>query len=213
MRKNCLIIFYTALALSLQGCSNVGTSNTPTAQPTSLDKAYFKLHLSTTKGGSDGDGNTVILSTVNGYNKQRVLTQYNVIGDNYISATIDKTTGETTYQIDSLIEYKDHDARLYKHINYTADGHRQSGEGTLVSQTSDCKGNQYSGCLRKEHVAFSIAQQTIEQVAKNYTEGSQDKWQYTLSPEREKNYSASLFVAEISALVEAVNEYKKRHNF
>lgn len=220
MLKNCLIIFYLFLALSLQSCSSVSTPNTPATQPVSLDKAYFKMRLTTTERDSEEDnygeeksyGKTIIFSTINGYNKQRLLTQYNVIGDSYISATVNKTTDEVTYQIDSIIEYKDHDARLYKHINYTVNGRQYSGDGTLVDQTMDCKGNQYSGCLRKEHVAFTMTQQTIEQIAINYTEGSQDKWRYTLSPERDRSYSAHLFVAEIAALVEAVNENKRPPN-
>jgi hypothetical protein len=214
MRKSCFIIFYLFLALFLQSCSSVGTPDSSTAQPASLDKAYFKVRLSTTTEGSDEeyDVSTVILSTVNGYNKQRLLTQYNVLGDSYITATVNRATNKVIYQIASIIEYKDHDARLYKHINYTDSGRQQSGEAILVNQMSDCKGNQYSGCLRKEHVAFAISEQTIEQVAITYTEGSQDKWRYTLLPEREKSYSTYLFVAEISALVEAVNEYKKPHN-
>lgn len=211
MRKNCLIIFYLFLVLSLQSCSSVSTPNTSATQPVSLDKAYFKMRLTTTESTSEEGsyGKTIIFSTINGYNKQRLLTQYNVIGDSYISATVNKTTDEVTYQIDSIIEYKDHDARLYKHINYTINGRQYSGDGTLVDQTVDCKGNQYSGCLRKEHVVFTMTQQTIEQIAINYTEGSQGKWRYTLSPEIDKSYSAHLFVAEIAALVEAVNENKR----
>jgi len=209
MQKNRLIFFYLFLALFLQSCLSVSTPNTSATQPVSLDKAYFKIRLTTTTGGSDGEnhGKTIIFSTINGYNKQRLLTQYNVIGDSYISATVNKTTDEVTYQIDSIIEYKDHDARLYKHINYTVNGRQQSDDGTLVDQLVDCKGNQYSGCLRKEHIVFTMAQQTIEQIAKNYTEGSQDKWRYTLSPDVGKSYSTYLFVAEITALVEAINEY------
>ena len=220
MRKNCLIIFYLFLAFSLQSCSSVDTPDTSTDQPVSLDKAYFKGRLTTTARGSEEEGygeekndeKTIIFSTINGYYKQRLLTKYNVIGDSYISATVNKITDVITYQVNSIVEYKDHDARLYKHINYTVNGRQYSGDGTLVDQTMDCKGNQYSGCLRKEHVAFTMTQQTIEQIAINYTDGSQDKWRYTLSPERDRSYSAHLFVAEIAALVEAVNENKRPPN-
>jgi hypothetical protein len=216
MQTNGLIIFYLFLALSLQSCSSVSTPNTSTAQPANHDKAYFKGRLTTTERGSEedrygekkSDGKTITISTINGYNKHRLLTQYNMIGDSYISATVNEATGEVTYQIDSIVEYKDHDARLYKHIDYTINGRQYSGDGTLVNQTLDCKGNQYSGCLRKEHVAFTMAQQTIEQIAINYTEGAHDKWRYTLLPETNKRYSAHLFVAEIAALVEAVEEHK-----
>jgi hypothetical protein len=214
MRKNCLIIFYAFLALFLQSCSSVDIPDTPAPQTASLDKAYFKFRMNTTKAdaGEENDGSTIILSTVNGYNKQRLLTQYNVIGDSYITATVNRTTNSVMYQIVSIVEYKDHDARLYKHINYTDSDRQRSGEAILVNQMSDCKGNQYSGCLRKEHAAFTISEKTIEQVAITYTEGSQAKWRYTLSPERDKSYSTYLFVAEISALLEAVNEYRKPHN-
>lgn len=211
MGKNCLIIFYLFLALFLQSCSSVGTPGSSTTQPANLDKAYFKVRLTTTEKGveKENNGKTIIFSTINGYKKQRLLTQYNVIGDSYISATVNKTTDEATYKIDSIIKYKDHDARLYKHINYTVAGRQQSDDGTVVEQMVDCKGSQYSGCLRKEHIVFTMNQQTIEQIVQSYSEGSQDKWRYTLSPETGKSYSAYLFVAEITALVEAVNEIKR----
>lgn len=214
MRKSCFIIFYLFLALFLQSCSSVGTPDSSTTQPANLDKAYFKVRLTTTERGAEevNNGKSIIFSTINGYKKQRLLTQYNVIGDSYISATVNKKTDEATYQIDSIIKYKDHDARLYNHINYTVSGLQQSDDGTLVEQMVDCKGSQYSGCLRKEHIVFTMKQQTIEQIVQSYSEGSQYKWRYTLSPETGKSYSTYLFVAEMTALVETVNEYQKLHN-
>jgi len=208
MRKNHLIFFYLFVTLFLQGCSSASSQNAQPAASPVLDKAHFKQHLTTTEGNSV---ETLVLSTVNGFNKQRMLTKYNVTGDNYISATVDKITGSTTYHIHSIIEYKDHDSRLYKQVSYTANGSQQSVKTTLLNQVVDCKGSQYSGCYRKEHVVFTINQQAVDQIAKNYTEGSQNtgshkKWRYTLSPEIGTSYSTHLFVSEISALSEAVNE-------
>jgi hypothetical protein len=213
--KNTLLISLSLTSLLLiQACSNTTPvtkfdkpsqtkSSTPSAAIT-LNKAYFKNKLIIEK---DNEKGTVKISTVNGFNK-KPRNKTNAWANNYITALIDKKTGRTTYQINSLIEYKDHDKHLYKEANYSSGAEPKTKEASILKHDISCLGSAYSGCIHTEHVAFSIGAILIENIAASYSEGAQNKWSYKLSPRKGRDYFAYLFIAEIAALAEAVAENK-----
>lgn len=213
--KNTLLISLSLTSLLLiQACSNTtpakkfdrpsqAKSSTPTAAIT-LNKAYFKNKLIIEKNNEKG---TVKISTVNGFNKKS-RNKNNVWANNYITALIDKKTGHTTYQINSLIEYKDHDKNLYKEVSYNTGSESKTKQAFILKHDISCLGSAYSGCIHTEHVAFSIDSTLIENIAASYSEGAQNKWGYKLSPRKGRDYFSYLFIAEITALVEAVVENK-----
>lgn len=213
--KNTLLISLSLTSLLLiQACSNTTPvtkfdklsqtkSYTPSAVIT-LNKAYFKNKLIIEK---DNEKGTVKISTVNGFNK-KPRNKTNAWANNYITALIDKKTRRTTYQINSLIEYKDHDKHLYKEANYSSGEGPKTKEASILKHDISCLGSAYSGCIHTEHVAFSINSTLIENIAASYSKGAQNKWGYKLSPRKGRDYFSYLFIAEITALVEAVAENK-----
>jgi len=214
VKKILSILFCLTILLLIQACSNttpttkIGkppqtTNSTPPAAIT-LNKAYFKNKLIIEKNNKKG---TVKISTVNGFNKKS-RNKNNVWANNFITALIDKKTGHTTYQIHSLIEYKDHDKNLYKEVSYNTGSESKTKQAFILKHDISCLGSAYSGCIHTEHVAFSIDSTLIENIAASYSEGEQNKWNYKLSPRKGRDYSAYLFIAEITALVEAVAENK-----
>ena len=214
MKNTLLISLSLTSLLFIQACSNttpitkIGkpsqtTNFTPLAAIT-LNKSYFKNKLIIEKDNKKG---TVKISTANGFNKKS-RNKNNVWANNYITALIDKKTGHTTYQINSLIEYKDHDKHSYKEVSYSSGVESKTKQASILKHDISCLGSAYSGCIHTEHVAFSIDSTSIEKIAASYSEGAQNKWGYKLSPKKGRDYFASLFVAEIAALVEAVTENK-----
>lgn len=207
--KKIIVIFVSLIALLfMQACSNTKSTkkidiptlseNTNSAEPVTLDKAHFKRKLITE---DNTEKNTVVISTINGFHK-KPRNNTNAWANNYITAHIDKTTGNITYQINSLIEYKDHDKHLYKEVSYnTSIGHKTK-EATILNHKISCLGSVYSGCIHTEHAAFAIESALIENIANSYTEGSQKKWRYKLTPKKGRSYSGYLFISEISALYE-----------
>ena len=214
MKKILSILFSLTALLLIQACSNttpttkIGkpsqtTNSTPLAAIT-LNKSYFKNKLIIEKDNKKG---TVKISTENGFNKKS-RNKNNVWANNYITALIDKKTRHTTYQINSLIEYKDHDKHSYKEVNYNTGSESKTKEASILKHDISCLGSAYSGCIHTEHAASSIDPTLVENIAASYIEGTQNKWGYKLSPKKGRDYFASLFVAEIAALVEAVTENK-----
>ena len=198
----------------MQACSNTkpttkfdvptSSKNKNPALPVTLDKSHFKGKLITE---DNTEKNTVVISTINGFHK-KPRNNTNTWANNYITALIDKTTGNITYQINSLIQYKDHDKHLYKKVSYNTPTEYKTKEATILNHKISCLGSAYSGCKHTEHVTFSIDSTFLEGIASHYTEGPQNKWRYKLSPKKGRSYSAHLFIAEIAALVEAIREYK-----
>ena len=202
--KKVLAIFLSAfITLFMQAFAQGQQTKTP--ETTVLNKAHFKTQLVSEESLS---GDAITFSTINGFkNKPRNVS--NAWANNYITALATKNTGEVTYQINSLIEYKDHDKRLYKKVAYNTATSQKSKEATILNHTISCQGSAYSGCIHTEHVVFTVDSTLVENMANSYTEGSQNKWRYRLSPRKGRSYSAHLFIAEISALVDTVKEYKK----
>lgn len=203
MKKIPAIFLSVFITLLMQDFAQA--QETKTAETTDLNKAHFKTQLVSEKSLS---GDAVTFSTINGFQKKPRNTS-NAWANNYITAVATKNTGEITYQINSLIEYKAHDKRLYKEVVYNTATSQESKEATILNHSISCQGSAYSGCIHTEHVAFTIDSTLIENMANSYTEDSQNKWRYRLSPKRGRSYSAYLFIAEISALVDAVKEYQK----
>lgn len=213
MMKKVTVVFFSLTALLfVQACSNTSpitkfdtptsSANTNTTASTIFNKAHFKRKLITE---DNTEKNTIDISTINGFHK-KPRNNTNAWANNYITAFLDKTTGNITYQINSLIEYKDHDKHLYKEANYSLGPEYKTVEATILTHDISCLGSAYSGCIHTEHVVFSIDSTLIENIAASYTEGSQNKWRYKLSPKKGRSYSAYLFFAEIAALAEAASK-------
>ena len=213
--KQALIIFFSFIfLLFVQACSNT-TPTLPASKPApithpkspapiTLDKTYFKNKLVTKV---DNEKGVITISTVNGFHKKpRRKTQ--TWANNFITAFIDQKAGNISYQINSLVQYKDHDKHLYKEVSYNTGTEQKTEESSILKHDISCLGSAYSGCIHTEHTAFSIDSTLIENMAASYTDGSQNKWRYTLSPRKGPNYSAYLFIAEIAALVEVALEYQ-----
>lgn len=220
VNKTLLILFSSIALLLIQACSNTTPTTkvdkpTPTASPHSsapitLNKAHFKNKLTIER---DDEKGTIKISTVNGFHK-KPRNKMNAWANNFITAVIDIKTGNITYQINSLVEYKDHDKHLYKEVSYNTEADVKTGSGSKTEAASilnhdiSCLGSAYSGCIHTEHVAFNIDPTLVENIAASYAEGTNNKWSYKLSPRKGRDYFAHLFIAEISALVEAVTENK-----
>lgn len=215
MKKPAIVFISLTALLFMQACSNTKTTqlnlpasseNTNPTVALALDKIYFKNRLITE---NDIEKNTLVISTINGFHK-KPRNNTKAWANNYVTALIDKTTGNITYQINSLVQYKDHDKHLYKKVSYNTSTTYITTDASILSHEISCLGSAYSGCIHTEHVAFTIDSTLIENIAASYTEGAQNKWHYKLSPKKGRSYSAYLFFSEITALAEAAN--KKPNN-
>jgi hypothetical protein len=202
MQKILFIFLCAFITLLMQACAQ--TQKTQQIETVVLNKAHFKTQLFSEQSISN---EAITFSTINGFQKKpRNISK--AWTNNYITGRINKKTGKTTYQIHSLIEYKDHDKRIFKEVSYNTDTGKETKEAIILDHVISCKGSAYSGCIHTEHVVFSIEPILIENIANSYTKDSQNKWHYQLSPKKGRSYSAHLFISEIAAMVETAKEYK-----
>ena len=226
MKINYHFFFYVVMALFLHGCSGTGTQDTPmilpsaqtSAEPTqpavpapTLDKAHFKQQMLTKERDS---GKTIVFSTINGFKKDKVNDR-RPWGESYISAALDKETGDITYQINTIVKYKSHKLHLYREARYDSNGETKLIEATILERKVDCLearktgAHRRTGCYLSERVVFILDHEPIAKLSNGYTEDSQAQLRYTMLPRSGATYSATLYLAEIAAVVEVVEEHKK----
>ncbi|MEH6466784.1 MAG: hypothetical protein V7722_04060 [Porticoccus sp.] len=225
MKINHRFFFYLVMALFLHGCSSTSTQDTPMEQPSTqpsaepvqptepaptLDKAHFKQQMITKERDS---GKTIVFSTINGFKKDKVNDR-RPWGESYVSAAVDKETGDITYQINTIVKYKSHKFHLYREVRYDSGGEAKFIEATILERKVDCLAARKtgaprrSGCYLSERVVFTLDHEPISKFSNSYTEGSQAQLRYTMLPRSGATYSATLYIAEIAALVEVVEEHK-----
>lgn len=203
MKKIPFLFYLIFLFALLYGCaSTLPEKNMAT---TFFNKEHFKQHMVL----NHSSGETIELSTINGLQIPKRSNQ-EVSIDSYILAIVTKNTGLITYQINSLVEYKDHDKRLYKQVSYNTPTGNKTKDANIIDHTISCQGSAYSGCRHTEHIVFTVDPELLESIADSYQGGTQGKWRYQLSPNTGRSHSVFLPLAEIAAIVEAAIVEKNR---
>lgn len=187
----------------LGGC--VTTRETQINTALSLDKAHFKQTMIVKNDSLD---TVAKFSTVSGFKEKRGLLGI-VWDDNFIRAFVDKKTGLTTFQVYNSIYYKGSGWKFYNRVNYETPSGPKSTKVTVITRDVDCTGSRYGGCTHNEHVAFSVDYALLCTIASKYGPGVRAVWKYKIIPKAGDDYKDGLLPAEIAALVEMVNEYKK----
>ena len=215
MFKQTLLLIFLFSSILLQSCATQAPKESikkPVLESTQPAKAATTPPITSaiTSMTSTETGDMVELSTKLFKEKRsRIKTTF---VDSYVKAIINKKTGEITYQINSLAEYKDHDKRQYKKVSYSAVTQREQKETILLDYQISCQGSAYSGCIHTEHVTFNVEKALMEHIAQNYTDAKDatSTWRYQLIPQSGRNHSAQLLLSEIAALVEKANNKLKK---
>ncbi len=206
MKKTPFLFYLSFMFALLYGCaSTLPEKNMAT---TSFNKDHFKQHMVLI----NNSGEAIELSTINGLKIPKRSNQ-EVFVDSYIQAVVTKNTGLITYQINSLVEYKDHDKRLYKQVSYNTPTGNETKDANIFDHTISCQGSAYSGCRHTEHIVFTVDPELLESIADSYNGDTQSKWRYQLSPNTGRSHFAFLPLAEIAAIVEAATVEKTGHHF
>jgi hypothetical protein len=216
--------FYLVIALILHGCSSTSTQDEPTALPSNpsssepseptLNKAHFKQHIITKERDS---GKTIVFSTIDGFKKEKVNDR-RPWGESYISVAVDKETGDTAYQINTIVKYKSHKFHLYRDVRYDSNNETKFIEATILERKVDCLAARKTGAARRtgcylsERVVFNLGKESITKLSDSYSESPEAQLRYTMLARSGPTYLASLYLAEIAALVEVADVYKTSQN-
>ena len=180
-----------------------GTASAKDPPLLSLTMEHFR-DTATVK--DDPPNGKATITTENGYVEHTGLMRM-VWHDEFLSAVIDQSTGQKSFQIDAEVTYNG-SWRSYESANYpTANGHR-SVPATLISkETANCAVGE---CIYTEHIAFPVDEQVLRQVAAARVAAKPVVWPYQAVAKSGPAYTGGLSDAEVAGFLVKVDEYTAR---
>jgi hypothetical protein len=143
------------------------------------------------------------ISTQNGF-VERSGPLHMVWHDEFLTAEIDKKTGQKSFQVHEEISYGG-SWRFYQSATYqAANGPRAPATSHISREAANCA---VGDCLYTEHVAFPVDEEALRQVAAGYVPAKPVIWQYRLIAKSGPAYNGGLSSAEIAGLLAKVDEY------
>lgn len=194
MKKCLLILSLLAVSSCTRGTLNNQNFNYED-QTTDIVKSCLNI--------VDEDLNTSIE-----FNSQRCFrNKYGlaVLNDQFLRVYRDKETNESKYQIYTII--KSNQWTNPYSANYKTES-LNAREGDRISTDVSC--HQY-GCDHTEHFVFTIPKKDIKYISNNYADGDLDhNFTYRIKTRSGLNLDRVIHKAEIKAIYETVEHYKKR---
>jgi PDZ domain len=124
--------------------------------------------------------------------------------DEFLTADIDKKTGEKSLQVHAEISYGG-SWRFYESASFqSANGPRSAPTIHISKEAVNCS---VGDCLYTEHVAFPIDEESLRQLATAHMPAKPVMWTYKLVPKSGPTYAAALSSAEITGFLAKVDEY------
>lgn len=131
-----------------------------------------------------------------------------VYDDNFLRAYIDKSTGETYYQVYDRVYMNDWS--FYNQVNYKSGGDVKAQEVVRVSSDVErCSSVRELGCRLREDIAWKVSRELLDEIAATYTTvADRNIWEYRLKAQQGRDITRMFFAAEVAAFVEAVDDYR-----
>jgi hypothetical protein len=127
--------------------------------------------------------------------------------DEFLSAVIDRNTGQKSFQIDTEITYSGN-WRSYQSANYqTANGRRSVPATEISKEAANCAVGE---CIYTEHIAFPVDEQVLRQVAAARVAAKPVVWPYQAIAKSGPAYTGGLSDAEVAGFLAKVDEYVAR---
>jgi hypothetical protein len=124
--------------------------------------------------------------------------------DEFLTADIDKKTGQKSFQVHEQISYGGI-WRFYESANYQAlNGPRAAPAIHISKEAVNCS---VGDCLYTEHVAFPVDEELLRQIAAGYVQAKPVIWPYKLIAKSGPAYTGGLSSAEIAGFLAKVDEY------
>lgn len=149
---------------------------------------------------------SIVLSTEN-FKRDKV----NFIGtgaDKFLRASIDKTTGETIYQVYFWSQYISSSWAFMDGMTYETPSGPASAEVRRLASDVNCSSSAYVGCTYLEHIAADIPEDILRNVSNGATAGSDVQWKFRISGKSIESFTTGLLTTEIAGLIIAVDAEK-----
>ncbi len=127
-----------------------------------------------------------------------------VLHDEFLSAAIDKQTGQKSFQVHEEITYSGR-WRFYQSANYQSPNGPVSAPATQISkEAANCA---VGDCLYTERIAFAVDEELLRQLASTYVPAKPVIWSFKVAAKSGPAFTGGLSNAEIAGLLMKVDEY------
>jgi hypothetical protein len=130
--------------------------------------------------------------------------------DEFFRVLIDKRTGVRIFEVYEWITYSGDGWRFYETANYqTPTGPASSPVIKIASNVVGCTAT--LGCTYTEHVAFTVDEGLLRQLAAGYAPGHNDIWLYKFVAKNGTQFEDGFTAAEIAGVLAKADDYAKAH--
>jgi hypothetical protein len=184
------------------GTALVCTTNTVRAEDPPLASLTMEHFRDTATVADDAIAGTTTITTEKGFVSRKGILR-SVSSDEFLKGVINKKTGQKSFQVDASVSYYGR-WRTYATANYQgADGPRSLSTMQLGRDIGTCA---VGNCLYTEHVAFTVDETLLRQLAAGYVPGNPALWHYKLIPKVGSEYSGELSSAEIAGFLAKIDQ-------
>jgi hypothetical protein len=147
----------------------------------------------------------VTISTVDGY-VEHTGPLRTVWHDAFLTAAIDKKTGQKSFQVHEEITYSGR-WRFYEAANIqTSSGPRRVPTTQISKEVVNCA---VGDCTYTERIAFPVDEDLLRQLAAGYAPGKAALWPYKITARSGPDFSSGLSNAEVSGLLVKLDDYRR----
>jgi hypothetical protein len=183
-------------------CSFAGRAPAKDPPLLSLPPEHFR---DTATLNTDPRGAKVAISTQPGF-VEHSGPLHMVWHDEFLTALLDKNTGEKSFQVHAEITYSGN-VRSYQSATYQTENGSRSVPATEISkQVANCA---VAECIYTEHIAFPVDEELLRQLAAAYVPGKPVTWSFKAAAKSGPAYNAVLSNAEITGLLLKVDQYTR----
>jgi hypothetical protein len=130
--------------------------------------------------------------------------------DEFFRVLIDKRTGVRIFQVYEWITYSDNSWRFYETANYqTSNGPNSVPVTKIAANLVGCTAN--LGCTYTEHVAFTVDEKLLRQLAATYAPDHNTVWLYKFVAKDSSEFEDGFTTAEIAGVLAKVDAYMAAH--
>ena len=184
------------------GIALVCTTNTVRAEDPALASLPMEHFRDTATIADDPIAGTTTITTEKGFVSHKGILR-SVSSDEFLKGVINKKTGQKSFQVDASVSYYGR-WRTYGTANYqAADGPRSLSTVQLGRDIGTCA---VGNCLYTEHVAFTVDEALLRQLAAGYVPGNPALWHFKLIPKVGPDYSGELSSAEIAGFLAKIDQ-------
>ena len=149
------------------------------------------------------------ISTMRGWQQHDGLLGI-VNDDGFFRAFIDKTSGETRFQVYHMVRYTEQHRARFEVVNYeTPDGPVSVPLIPIGRYRGSCR--VYVGCAYLETFAFPVDEALLRTLAAKYLPGRVAVWKYRLKAKTGAERDEGFAPAEIAGILIAVDHYRAAH--